>query len=79
MDRTSICCPSCNRHISIALRPPLILDLLPLDLDKRYLPGYKDYDLRDILYVHNELTKENKFLKEEIEKLNISLIKNRGF
>jgi hypothetical protein len=68
MDRTSIECPSCNRKIFIALIPPLVSELLPLDLTYSHLPN-KEYDLRDLLYVHEELIRENSYLRKVISKL----------
>lgn len=68
MDRTSIQCPSCNRNICIALKPPLC-SLIPVDLEYSHIPMSKEYTLQDLLYVHEELVKENKYLRKRIEKL----------
>ena len=68
MDRTLIQCPSCNRDISIALKPPLC-SLLPLDLEYSHIPYNKEYTLQDILYVHEFLVKENSYLRSRLEKL----------
>lgn len=73
MDSTTIDCPSCNRRISIALRPPLCEE--PPSL---YYCGFKKFNLTDILYVHSELIRENKRLNEYIEKLESRLYGNRG-
>ena len=69
MDRTSIQCPSFNRNICIALKPPLC-SLLPLDLEYSHIPSYpKEHTLQDILYVHKELVEENKYLRKKIDDL----------
>lgn len=71
MNRTSIQCPSCNRQISIALKPPLA-SLLPLGLEYSHIPeSYlgREYELGDLLYVHEYLIKENEYLRARIEQL----------
>lgn len=68
MNSTSINCPSCNRKICIALEPPLC-SLLPLDLEYSHIPSRKDYNIRDLIYVHEELIKENKYLRKKVDKL----------
>lgn len=73
MDTTSINCPSCNRKISIALAPPLC-SLLPMDLEYSHIPSYsKEHTLKDILYVHEQLIEENKFLRKKLEDLHVKL------
>lgn len=77
MDRTSIQCPTCNQNISIALRPPLC-SLVPLDLNYSHVsvPIDEEHNLRDILYVHEELIMENKYLRKKINELNSKLYGN---
>ena len=68
MNRTSIQCPSCNREILIALRPPLC-SLLPLDLEYSHIPipPSAEYNLHDLIYVHEFLIKENSYLRSRLE------------
>lgn len=69
MHTTSIQCPSCNRNICIALKPPLCSSH-PLELQYSNLPSYpKEHTIQDLLYVHEELVKENKFFREKIDDL----------
>lgn len=66
MDRTTIQCPSCDRKISVALSPLLT----EISLTKSDFPLYeesKEHTLFDILYVCNELVRENNRLKDQIE------------
>lgn len=65
MNETSIQCPSCNRNIRIALMPPLC-SIVPMDLQYSRLTS-KEYDLRDLLYVHEELIRENRDLRQRLE------------
>lgn len=66
MDTTSIQCPSCNRNINICLKPPLCSPP-PLDLEYSHIPSPKQYTLKDILYVHEQLIEENKYLRKYID------------
>lgn len=63
MDTTTIDCPSCNRKISIALKPPFC------ETPTLFYAGFKQFNLSDILYVHSELISENINLRNQIKKL----------
>lgn len=67
MNRTSITCPSCNRYICLALRPPLCSSLEECDISMPM--GSKDYSIQDLLYVHEELIRENKHLRARLDDL----------
>lgn len=76
MDRTWIQCPSCNRNICIALKPPLC-SLLPIDLKYSYISKSEEYTIEDLIYVHEELIRENKLLRNKINELQSKLYPNR--
>lgn len=79
VDHTSIVCPSCERKICIALRPPLC-SMLPWELRDSHIPAPfmgKDYTIKDLLYVHEELIKENKYLRNKVDELHNKLYGSR--
>ena len=71
---TTIQCPSCNRRIYIGLHPPLTEMFLPIDCVVS--PRRKEYTLRDLLYVHDELIRENNRMRKHIDKLNMLMEKS---
>lgn len=75
MQETCIECPSCNRRIRIGLYATTAK--LYQDYEKSHYedvprcPQPKEYDIRDVLWVNEELARENEELRRIIKHLEI--------
>ena len=69
MNTSTIECPSCNRRIIIPFRVPFDYKNMLKDEYVPECPLGKEYHIRDILYVNDELAKENHRLREKIKVL----------
>ncbi len=76
MHETTIECPSCNRRIRVPLKLPFSKINIFSTLDEPPpFPDSKEYDVRDVLWVNEELAKENERLRDYIRRLEM-LINN---
>jgi hypothetical protein len=72
MEETTIECPSCSRRIRIPLRRRLSCFEITQNFDDLPVcPESKEYDIRDVLWINDELAKENEKLRGVIKHLEI--------
>lgn len=71
MKETTLDCPSCNRRIRIALRSRVDFSLTSEFDDLTECPITEHYDIRDVLYVNQELAHENERLRGIIRHMEI--------